>query len=245
MATCEAPNVTEKPIVCSSWLCPYVQRLSLALAHKQVSDHVTHVEIDLFNKPDWLPRFSPLGKVPSVTYMEDGQQQVLIESLVLLQWAQEYFAGIGPSLVPPSPAVAARMRIIISRFDSGVVGPWYKLLTAKDEGEAKAALDAIHKELEWVEGQMSAEGPFLMGSSPTLADAACAPWLMRKGVLQHWRGVDITAGHPKLQAWLAHYESLPEVQSTYNPPAGKNWIEAMCEVYAKYAGNVQMDCSKI
>jgi len=245
MASNGPPAVTETPLMCYNWLCPYVHRLTLALAHKKVSHRVTHVAIDLANKPDWLPRFSPLGKVPAVTYLEDGQQQVLIESLVLLQWAQDYFAGVGPSLVPSSAAQAARMRIIISRFDSGIVSAWYKLLRAKEEGEVASLLSDLSRELDWVEGQMDGKGPFLLGPNPTLADAACAPWLLRKFVVQHWRGIDMLAGRPKLQAWLEHYKSLPEVQATFQPPEGKSWEEAMKEGYAKYAEGVVLDFSKL
>jgi hypothetical protein len=35
---------------------------------------------------------SPLGKVPAVTYSEGGEQRVLYESLVLVNWVDEYYA---------------------------------------------------------------------------------------------------------------------------------------------------------
>lgn len=40
------------------------------LCQVQATDRVKLIDIDLANKPAWLPRFSPLGKVPAVTYLE-------------------------------------------------------------------------------------------------------------------------------------------------------------------------------
>ena len=57
----------------------------------------------------------PHAQVPSVTYMEEGQQVVLYESLVLMQWVEDFFQGAGPELLPGSAANKAKARIIIGR----------------------------------------------------------------------------------------------------------------------------------
>ena len=43
-------------------LCPYVQRIAIALAEKDVEhDSIT---VDLANKPAWFLEISPLGRIP-------------------------------------------------------------------------------------------------------------------------------------------------------------------------------------
>ncbi|HWT98543.1 MAG TPA: glutathione S-transferase N-terminal domain-containing protein, partial [Terriglobales bacterium] len=46
----------------SHHLCPYVQRVAIALAEKQIP--AGRIYIDLADKPDWFTAISPLGKVP-------------------------------------------------------------------------------------------------------------------------------------------------------------------------------------
>jgi glutathione S-transferase len=46
----------------------------------------------------------------------------------------------------------------------------------------------------WLEGQLSAEGPFSVGATFTLADAAMAPFLMRLSLLEALSGYAMPAG---------------------------------------------------
>eukprot|EP00199_Chlamydomonas_sp_CCMP681_P005358 CAMPEP_0119106720 /NCGR_PEP_ID=MMETSP1180-20130426/6283_1 /TAXON_ID=3052 ORGANISM="Chlamydomonas cf sp, Strain CCMP681" /NCGR_SAMPLE_ID=MMETSP1180 /ASSEMBLY_ACC=CAM_ASM_000741 /LENGTH=245 /DNA_ID=CAMNT_0007092101 /DNA_START=93 /DNA_END=830 /DNA_ORIENTATION=- len=235
MATATAtPEVTTEPLLCWNWLCPYVQRVSLALAHKGA--HPNEVAIDLRNKPDWLPRFSPLGKVPAVTYMEDGEQVVLYESLALIHWVDEYYKD-GPPLMPESPAKRTLARIIIARFDGTAVPTMSKLLRAQTPEEFSELLKVWRTELTWLESKMDPKGPFFGGAKPSLVDVTVAPWLCRAFLWKHYKNVDVLAGHPKLSAWVEAYKALPEVVATYRPPAGSpSFEEAMLKGYAVYGG---------
>jgi glutathione S-transferase len=51
---------------------------------------------------------------------------------------------------------------------------------------------------------VAASGPFFLGPNPSLVDAVIAPWLLRNNVLEHWRGVNILADHPRLSAYTEH-----------------------------------------
>eukprot|EP00199_Chlamydomonas_sp_CCMP681_P005361 CAMPEP_0119107276 /NCGR_PEP_ID=MMETSP1180-20130426/9612_1 /TAXON_ID=3052 ORGANISM="Chlamydomonas cf sp, Strain CCMP681" /NCGR_SAMPLE_ID=MMETSP1180 /ASSEMBLY_ACC=CAM_ASM_000741 /LENGTH=245 /DNA_ID=CAMNT_0007092739 /DNA_START=79 /DNA_END=816 /DNA_ORIENTATION=- len=240
MANTDAhPHVSEAPLMCYNWLCPYVHRVSLALTLKKAQ--IAEVAIDLSNKPAWLPQLSPLGKVPAITYLENGEQQVLYESLALMSWVDEYYKG--PALMPESPAKRALARIIIARFDGTAVTKWYQMLRSDKIEEFSELLKVWHTEMEWLEKHLDSKGPFFMGATPGLVDAAVGPWLLRIDVLQHWRAVNLLAGHPKLSAWLATYRALPEVTSTFRQPAGQGtWNEAMAQAYKGY-GKTQLDFS--
>ncbi len=51
-----------KPTLVSHHLCPYVQRVAIALREKAVP--FERRDVDLAHKPAWFTDISPLGKVP-------------------------------------------------------------------------------------------------------------------------------------------------------------------------------------
>lgn len=229
-----APVITEKPTFLTSWLCPYVQRVWIAMNYKQIERE--RVEIDLQNKPPWFLQVSPFGKVPVITYKEGEQTQVLYESIILCEWAEDY-VKMGPSLLPEGAAQRANARIIMSRYDSKVVSNFYKLMMSKSREDAHAAAKEIHAELAFLEGQIHPEGPYFLGPSFSLVDCVLAPWLLRAHLLKHYRGFDLLETFPKLSAYTRALEQHPAVKESIHPPEGVDWHQGMVEVYAKYGGN--------
>ena len=64
-------------------LCPYVQRIAIALAEKDVPhDRIT---VDLSNKPDWFLTISPLGRTPVLKVGEAA----LFESTAILEYLED------------------------------------------------------------------------------------------------------------------------------------------------------------
>lgn len=68
----------------SHHLCPYVQRAAISLMEKGLS--FERVTIDLADKPAWFKAISPLGKVPLLRVNEDGDETVIFESAVILEF---------------------------------------------------------------------------------------------------------------------------------------------------------------
>ncbi|TIL70649.1 MAG: glutathione S-transferase family protein, partial [Mesorhizobium sp.] len=64
--------VTDKLVLVSHHLCPYVQRAAISLAEKDVS--FERLTIDLANKPAWFKAISPLGKVPLLRVPQNGEE---------------------------------------------------------------------------------------------------------------------------------------------------------------------------
>ena len=64
-------------------LCPYVQRIAIALYEKGVAhDRIT---VDLANKPGWFLALSPLGRTPILRVGE----ATLFESAAILEFLEE------------------------------------------------------------------------------------------------------------------------------------------------------------
>lgn len=75
----------------SHHLCPYVQRAAISLAEKGVP--FERIAVDLAAKPDWFKRISPLGKVPLLVVRHDGDETVIFESAVILEFLEETQPG--------------------------------------------------------------------------------------------------------------------------------------------------------
>ena len=73
-------------------LCPYVQRVAIALAEKGISFDLQYVDLD--NKPDWFTRISPLGKVPLLKVEDEERETVLFESSVILEYLEDSHAEV-------------------------------------------------------------------------------------------------------------------------------------------------------
>ncbi len=65
-------------------LCPYVQRVVILMQEKQIP--YSRTDIQLNNKPDWLLKISPTGKVPVLVVNDD---KVLFESNVICDYLDE------------------------------------------------------------------------------------------------------------------------------------------------------------
>src|ERR1700745_2135305 len=105
------------PRLISHKLCPYVQRAVIALTEKGVP--FERIDIDLANKPDWLLKISPLGKVPVLVVEGDGVEGALCESKGLGEYIEDIFPET--KLHPPDPLKRAEHRAWME-FGSAILG---------------------------------------------------------------------------------------------------------------------------
>ena len=234
-------------------VCPYAQRVLIALAEKGVPfDQLELATKDPRSgqwgipmgdaKPKWFTSLAPEGKVPTVLYKEEGTVHVVTESLVILEFVEDYgnamsaAAGGGgggggastsqssstsqpPSLLPPHPATRAAARLAAKRFDERFVPPFYALLRGGlSAEEQKKQKDVLTKELEWLEAHADAAGPYYNGACFSMADAALIPFFLRMFELKARSGFEIPARCEKLIRWYGACASRESVIGTLNTP---------------------------
>src|SRR5258708_21170870 len=78
-----ANEPSAKPTLISHKLCPYVQRVAIALAEKSLP--FIRVDIDLAAKPDWFLAISPLGTTPVLNI----ENAAIFESAVILEYLED------------------------------------------------------------------------------------------------------------------------------------------------------------
>jgi glutathione S-transferase len=182
-------------------LCPFVQRVLIALLEKNADFSVTY--IDLANLPPWFAEISPHGKVPLLK----TQGTVLFESAVICDYLDDILM---PVLHPPAPLQKAQHRAWIA-FISECLMLQHQFYTAADNAACDAAKNSLREKLRFLEKAVS-PAPYFHGSAFSQVDAACAPLFMRFDVL----GVsaDFYTDTPKLRAWHEAVLARPSVQNS-------------------------------
>ena len=187
----------------SHHLCPYVQRVAITLAEKNVP--CERVNIDLNNKPDWFLRLSPLGKVPLLR-LESGE--VLFESAVICEYLED---TLPPALHPASALERARHRAWIELASAVLADIWgYETATDAETLQRKAG-DLRAKFLR-VEAALD-RGPYFAGAHFSLVDAAFAPAFRYFEVFDEIFDHGIFADLPKTQAWRTALAQRPSVRA--------------------------------
>eukprot|EP00096_Caligus_rogercresseyi_P002362 TRINITY_DN14479_c0_g1_i1.p1 TRINITY_DN14479_c0_g1~~TRINITY_DN14479_c0_g1_i1.p1 ORF type:complete len:245 (-),score=-4.79 TRINITY_DN14479_c0_g1_i1:215-949(-) len=144
--------------------CPYVQRLKLVLAAKNVK-HET-VNINLSNKPEWYFEINPGGKVPSLEINGD----ILFESDLTALYVDETYPG--KRLVTQSPVRKAKESMVLSQFGTATQGFYRFAYSANDDTEAKTqGREKLNAGLEKLEEYFKKSGyPFICGDESGFTD---------------------------------------------------------------------------
>lgn len=192
-------------------------------------------------KPKWLTDLAPEGKVPTMLYKEEGSIHVITESLVMLEFVEDYgnammaaggasTSSSSPSLLPPHPATRATARLAAKRFDERFIPPFSALLRGGlTADEQKRHKDSLTAELEWLELHADAAGPFYNGVRFSLADAALIPFFLRMFELKARSGFEIPARCEKLIRWYGACAGRESVIGTLNTPPGEGEEEGAGE----------------
>lgn len=204
-------------------LCPFAQRTRVMLHERNVDFDLE--EIDLKDKPDWFVELSPTGKVPTLIVTPgDGSEVVLFESLVINEYLDET-AGSGPAL-PQRPLEKARVRAWIE-YGTALLQDCFALTAARDEEtlapvveRAKAKLDRLEREL--------GDGPFFLGKTMSLVDAAYVPALQRLKFADELHPSMELFGdsRPRVTRWWRSIEARPSVPASA-PPDVRQRFHAM------------------
>lgn len=194
------------PKLYTAQVCPFAHRARLALALKEVPHE--REEIDLQSMPDWYRKLSPNESVPLLIH----EDRKIWESLVVAEYVDEAFEG--PALKPQDPYGRARMRIAIETISSSFVSKAGAAMHPKNGKVPELKQNEIWPKL--VETML--DGPFWLGSQPTLADIACYTFVERWPLVEHNTGQALQMPE-RLDTWLQAMRDLPAVQKEMAPPS--------------------------
>lgn len=185
----------------SHHLCPYVQRVAIALAEKDAKFERTYV--DLTSKPDWFLAISPLGKAPVLKVGDVA----LFESAAILEYLED---AMQPSLHPADPLRRAEHRAWME-FGSSVLGDIWGFYTATNAKTFSARLDALKARFGHLEHRAAA-APFFDGEHFSLVDTVFGPVFRHFDVFDRIADFGILEGKPKLGLWRKALAQRPSVQ---------------------------------
>ena len=192
-------------------LCPYAQRVQLALREKGAAFDLEH--IDLAAKPAWFFEVNPRGLVPALQHANG----VEVESLDILRWVDRH-VDTGPSLMPADAGLAALADQILREQAGRVVssglaavggstaGPW-----AIGERPTAGQVERLAEDLRGLERALEhGGGPFLAGPAVSLADLAVYPFLERFAVAWRIEGaVSVAALNGPVAGWMERMKERP------------------------------------
>lgn len=164
-----APVEKEYLRVYSCPICPYAERVHLALAAKKVDAEV--IWISLQKKPEWYKEIFPKGEVPLLE--ENGK--TLADSGIIFEYLDEKYDS-GQKLFPAHLWTKAQIKVFVGEFASKFISNWYKFYRGQATEESKAVLVTYLGKLE---GQLKDGRPFFFGQEMTAGDLLVWPWFER------------------------------------------------------------------
>ncbi|WP_198421161.1 glutathione S-transferase family protein [Mesorhizobium carmichaelinearum] len=207
--------MTDKLILVSHPLCPYVQRAAISLTEKGVP--FERVDIDLANKPDWFKAISPLGKVPLLRVQRNGDETTIFESAVILEFIEETQAN---SLHPADPYARARHRAWIE-FGSATLNAIGRFYSAPTEAGFLAESRALAGMFDRLEAELAdgawRNGPWFAGERFSLVDAAYGPVFRYLDAFDRIGDFGILDGKPRVQAWRQALSDHPSIRDAVAP----------------------------
>ena len=198
--------MTARLTLISHHLCPYVQRVAIALSEKSMP--FERVSVDLSNKPDWFKAVSPLGKVPLLRVRNGNDEESIFESAVILEFLEE--TEVNP-LHPTDPLARARHRAWIE-FGSAILNAIGRFYSAPDEAAFFKESRSLSEMFERVEAELAVKpgGPWFAGDRFSLVDAVYGPVFRYFDSFDRIGDFGILDGKPLVQAWR---EALRERKS--------------------------------
>jgi len=192
-------------------LSPYVERAMIVLDAKNALDQIDSPRmVAPFGTPEARAE-NPTGKVPYLI-LNDGS--ILPEGQVIAEYFNDVFEG--ENLMPEDPLLAARAKVIgrvLDLFLGLHTRPLARTVTTntRDEEAIRTARESgIPDALNHIEFHLSG-GPYAVGDSFTLADAALIPFMFHLTEFLAHFDLKPFEGRPKLEAWWTAQKDTPLV----------------------------------
>ncbi len=187
-------------------LCPYVQRIAIALTEKGVAHE--RVTVDLANKPRWFLEVSPLGRTPVLKVNGDA----LFESAAILEYLEETQPK---PLHPADPIERSRHRAWIG-YGSECLNDIAGLYSAAETGAVEAKAASLRARFQRIETHLGA-GPWFDGERFSLVDAVFAPVFRYFDTFDRIRDFGVFDELPKTRAWRSALAARPSTRAAVGP----------------------------
>ncbi len=193
--TGDQPPAGSALLLVSHALCPYAQRVAIALREKGAA--FERRDIDLADKPAWFLAASPLGKVPLLLVGGEGGEP-LFESAVICEYLDD---ALPPKLHPGDALERARHRAWVE-FASHLLQAIAGLYNAPDAPALQARARELRAKFERLEAALG-EGPYFAGAGFSLVDAAFGPVFRYFDVIDRIADLGLWDGLARLTVWRA------------------------------------------
>lgn len=191
--------------VISFKICPFVQRVTAALATKNIPYEIEY--IDLKNKPEWFLDISPNGQVP-VLVTESGT--ALFESDAIIEYIEDEFGPIEQDVSNEQRALDRAW----SYLGSKNYLPQCGTMGSKDKATFEARTEKLMAAFKKAEKQLSGDTTFFKSNALSNVDMAWLPLLHRAAIVKAHSGYDFFCGLPKMQAWQQNMLATGLVEKT-------------------------------
>lgn len=224
--------MTHSLTLVSHALCPYVQRIAIALAEKQVAhDRLT---IDLSQKPKWFHQISPLGRTPVLK----AGQAALFESAAILEYLEEVLPH---PLLPADPVERARHRAWIG-FSSECLNDIAGLYSTTDAERFAHLAAGLNARFRILEAQLG-PGPWFAGEVFGLVDAVFAPVFRYFDVFDMIGDFGVFDGLAKVSAWRRSLATRPSVRDAVAPDYPQALFDFLIRKGGVLIRNLPMACA--
>uniref|UniRef100_A0A0D9V4E3 Glutathione S-transferase n=1 Tax=Leersia perrieri TaxID=77586 RepID=A0A0D9V4E3_9ORYZ len=194
-------------------MSPYCIRVEHAMAVKGVTGY-EYVEEDLENKSELLLASNPVhAKVPVLIH----NSKPLCESLIIVQYVDEVWAGAGPSLLPSDPYERSRARFWAAYIDDKFFRSYEPFFMSRTKEEMVEKFKNVIPQVETLEEglkECSKGKPFFGGDRIGFVDVALGGYLRFFKALDEVAGTDLfdAARFPRLAAWAERYEAVDAIR---------------------------------
>lgn len=182
------------------WATPNSRRVSilfeeLGLKYKL---HPVNIRAREQHAPHILA-LNPYGKLPIVTWREQGQQHIMTESGAILLHFGQFDAKLFPAGGTAREAVLVWLMMAMTSLGpmTGNAHHWTSLAPERSEIAREHHVALVSRAYAALEQQLTCQD-YLAGDDYTLADIAAYPWV----AVHEWAAIDLIE-FPAIDRWLA------------------------------------------
>ncbi|MCV2866645.1 glutathione S-transferase family protein [Albidovulum sediminicola] len=187
-------------------LCPYVQRIAIALDEKGLT--YERRTVDLSNKPAWFLELSPLGRTPVLQVGETA----LFESSAIL----EFLEDTQPHPLHPSDPIERALHRAWIDFGAECLRDIAAFYSATDHAALDMKAAALHARFRLLEMHLGA-GRWFGGDRFSLVDAVYAPVFRYFDSFDRIGNFGVLDGLERVRAWRANLADRPSVRRAVGP----------------------------